>query len=178
MTLTDTSFEEHLDATRDARLETSKAFLRIPSISGEPGHSDDCRATAAWLANALQEAGAENVGLHETTSNPVVYADWLHAGPDAPTVLVYGHYDVQPVDPLDLWDSPPFEPVIKGRRMVGRGASDDKGQIHMHVVTLAALLKTRGSLPVNVRYLFEGNEEEDPIHVAAFVYPFTRMVPH
>ena len=169
MTLTDTTFEEHLDATLDERLESYKAFLRIPSISGAPGHKDDCRATATWLGDALRDAGAENVGLHETTSNPVVYADWLHAGPDAPTVLVYGHYDVQPVDPLDLWNSPPFEPVIKGRRMVGRGASDDKGQIHMHVVTLAALLKTRGSLPVNVRYLFEGNEEEDPIHVAAWL---------
>ena len=169
MTLTDTSFEQYLDATRDERIETYKAFLRIPSISGEPGHSDDCRATATWLADALRDAGAENVALHETSSNPVVYADWLHAGPDAPTVLVYGHYDVQPVDPLDLWNSPPFEPVIKGRRMVGRGASDDKGQIHMHVVTLAALLRTRGSLPVNVRYLFEGNEEEDPVHVAAWL---------
>ena len=123
MTLTNTSFEEHLEATQDERLESYKAFLRIPSISGEPGHSDDCRATATWLAEALQEAGAEHVTLHETTGNPVVYGDWLQAGPDAPTVLVYGHYDVQPVDPLDLWNSPPFEPVIKGRRMVARAPS-------------------------------------------------------
>jgi acetylornithine deacetylase/succinyl-diaminopimelate desuccinylase-like protein len=169
MTLTDTAFDEHLDATLDERLESYQAFLRFPSISGKPGHSDDCRASATWLADALSEAGAENVALYETTSNPVVYGDWLHAGPDAPTVLVYGHYDVQPVEPLDLWNSPPFEPVIEGRRMVGRGASDDKGQIHMHVMTLAALLKTRGSLPVNVRYLFEGNEEEDPTHVAGWL---------
>jgi acetylornithine deacetylase/succinyl-diaminopimelate desuccinylase-like protein len=169
MTLTDATLEEHLDATLDERLERYKAFLRIPSISGQPGHSDDCRAAATWLADSLREAGAENVALHETTGNPVVYADWLHAGSDAPTVLVYGHYDVQPVDPIDLWNSPPFEPVIKGGRMVGRGASDDKGQIHMHVVTLAALLRTRGSLPVNVRYLFEGNEEEDPVHVAGWL---------
>ena len=169
MTLTDTTFEQHLDATLDERLESYKEFLRIPSISGLPGHADDCRAAATWLAEALGEAGAEHVTLFETTSNPLVYADWLHAGPDAPTVLVYGHYDVQPVDPVDRWNSPPFEPVINGRRMVGRGASDDKGQIHMHVVTLAALLKTRGTLPVNVRYLFEGNEEEDPVHVAAWL---------
>ncbi|HEU5205246.1 MAG TPA: dipeptidase [Candidatus Limnocylindrales bacterium] len=169
MTLTDTTLEAHLDATRDERLERYKAFLRIPSISGQPGHSDDCRAAATWLADSLREAGAENVALRETTGNPVVYADWLHAGPDAPTVLVYGHYDVQPVDPIDLWHSPPFEPVITRGRMVGRGASDDKGQIHMHVVTLAALLRTRDSLPVNVRYLFEGNEEEDPVHVAGWL---------
>ena len=165
MTLTDTSFEEHLDATRDERLESYKAFLRIPSISALPEHRDDCRATATWLAAALERAGAEHVGLGETTSHPVVYADWLHAGPDAPTVLVYGHYDVQPVDPLDLWTSPPFEPVVVGDRMLARGSADDKGQIHLHVMALGAILATRGSLPVNVRYLFEGNEEDDSRHL-------------
>jgi acetylornithine deacetylase/succinyl-diaminopimelate desuccinylase-like protein len=165
MTLTDTTFEDYLDATRDERLESYKAFLRIPSISALPEHRDECRATATWLAAALERAGAEHVALEETTGNPAVYADWLHAGPDAPTVLVYGHYDVQPVDPLELWTSPPFEPVVVGDRMLARGSSDDKGQIHLHVMALAALLATRGSLPVNVRYLFEGNEEDDARHL-------------
>jgi acetylornithine deacetylase/succinyl-diaminopimelate desuccinylase-like protein len=169
MTLTDTSFDEYLEATHEERLESYKAFLRIPSISGLPGHGDDCRATAEWLAEALREAGAEHVALEETTGNAVVTADWLHAGPDAPTVLVYGHYDVQPVDPLDLWHAPPFEPVIEGGRLIARGASDDKGQIHMHVMTLAGLLRTRGSLPVNIRFLFEGNEEDDPVHLAGWL---------
>ena len=165
MTLTDTTFEEYLDATRDERLESYKAFLRIPSISALPEHRDDCRATATWLAAALERAGAEHVALEETTGNPAVYADWLHAGPEAPTVLVYGHYDVQPVDPLDLWTSPPFEPVVVGDRMLARGSADDKGQIHLHVMALAALLATRATLPVNVRYLFEGNEEDDARHL-------------
>jgi len=169
MTLTDTSFEQHLDATRDARIESYKEFLRIPSISTLTAHRDDCRATATWLATALERAGAEHVALEETTGNPAVYADWLHAGPDAPTVIVYGHYDVQPVDPLDLWTSPPFEPVIVGDRMLGRGSADDKGQIHLHVMALAALLATRGSLPINVRYLFEGNEEDDARHLRAWL---------
>jgi len=169
MTLTDTTFEQHLDATRDARIESYKEFLRIPSISTLTAHRDDCRATATWLATALERAGAEHVVLEETTGNPAVYADWLHAGPDAPTVIVYGHYDVQPVDPLDLWTSPPFEPVIVGDRMLGRGSADDKGQIHLHVMALAALLATRGSLPINVRYLFEGNEEDDARHLRAWL---------
>jgi acetylornithine deacetylase/succinyl-diaminopimelate desuccinylase-like protein len=169
MRLTDTSLEEYLEATRAERLESYKAFLRIPSISALPQHRDDCRATATWLADALSRAGAEHAAVEDTTGNPVVYADWLHAGPDAPTVIVYGHYDVQPADPLDAWTSSPFEPVIRDGRMLARGASDDKGQIHMHVMTLAAVLGTRGSLPVNIRYLFEGNEEDDPVHLVRWL---------
>ena len=120
----------------DARLESYKAFLRIPSISALPAHADDCRAAAEWLADALTAAGLEHVEVVETGGHPVVYADWLHA-PDAPTVLVYGHYDVQPVDPLDLWTSPPFEPVVVGDRILARGAADDKGQVHAHVMAAA-----------------------------------------
>ena len=133
-------------ATRDDRLESYKAFLRIPSISALPEHADDCRAAADWLADALTAAGLEHVEVVETGGHPVVYADWLHA-PDAPTVIVYGHYDVQPVDPLDLWTSPPFEPVVVGDRILARGAADDKGQVHAHVMAAGALLATRGRLP-------------------------------
>ena len=158
MVARDVPLDEHLDATRETRYDSYQAFLRIPSISALPAHADDCRRAADWLADALTRAGLENAEVSETGGHPVVYADWLHAS-GAPTVLVYGHYDVQPVDPLELWTSPPFEPVIVDGRLLARGAADDKGHIHAHVMAAEALLRTRGSLPVNVRYLFEGEEE-------------------
>jgi acetylornithine deacetylase/succinyl-diaminopimelate desuccinylase-like protein len=165
---TDAALEGYLDSTRAARLESYMAFLRVPSISALPEHADDCRRAARWLAQALVEAGLEHVEVAETGGHPVVYADWLHA-PDAPTVLVYGHYDVQPVDPLELWTSPPFEPVIVGDRMLARGAADDKGQIHAHLMAAGALLATRGRLSINVKYLFEGEEESSSAHLAAWL---------
>ena len=154
----DAALEAHLEETRDARYESFFAFLRIPSISALPDHAVDCRSAAGWLVEALTAAGVDHAEVCETDGHPVVYADWLHA-PGAPTVLVYGHYDVQPVDPLDLWTSPPFEPVVDGARLLARGAADDKGQVHAHLATAAGLLATRGRLPVNVKYLFEGEEE-------------------
>ncbi len=160
----DAAFEAHLAATREARYESYLAFLRIPSISALPDHAVDCRKAAGWLADALSTAGLEHAEVCETDGHPVVYADWLHA-PGAPTVLVYGHYDVQPVDPLDLWTSPPFEPVIDGDRMLARGAADDKGQIHAHLMAAAAILATRGAFPVNLRYLFEGEEESSSVNL-------------
>ena len=161
------SIEDHLDATHDARLAGYQDFLRFPSISTLPEHAPDVRAAAEWLASALRDAGLEHVEVAETGGHPVVYGDWLHAG-GAQTVLIYGHYDVQPVDPLDLWTSPPFEPLIDGDRMLARGAADDKGQVHAHVMAAAALLATRGSVPVNVKYVFEGEEESSSIHLAAW----------
>ncbi len=116
----------------------------------------------------MRAAGLEHVEVADTTGHPVVYGDWLHAE-GAPTILVYGHYDVQPVDPLDLWSSPPFEPVIDGDRMLGRGASDDKGQIHIHLMAAAALLAIRGAFPINVRYVFEGEEESSSVHLDAWL---------
>ncbi len=159
----DAAIEAHLEATRDARLESYKSFLRIPSISALPDHAGDCRAAAGWLANALAEAGLDHAEALETGGHPIVYADWLHAG-DAPTVLIYGHYDVQPVDPLDLWTSPPFEPVVVGDRMLARGAADDKGQVHAHLMAAAAILATRGALPRErpVRVRGRGGVEFDP----------------
>lgn len=154
----DSALEAHLVATREGRYDSYLAFLRIPSISALPEHAADCRHAAQWLADALTQAGVEHAEVAETGGRPVVYADWLHA-PGAPTVLVYGHYDVQPVDPLELWTSPPFEPVIVGDRLLARGAADDKGHVHAHVMAVAALLATRGALPINVKYLFEGEEE-------------------
>jgi acetylornithine deacetylase/succinyl-diaminopimelate desuccinylase-like protein len=158
-TATDVAIERHLGETADERLASYKELLRIPSISALPEHYDDCRATAEWIASRLREIGIEHVSVEDTNGgHPIVYGDWLHAG-DAPTVIVYCHYDVQPVDPLELWDSPPFEPVVVDGRMLARGAADDKGQIHMHLRAAEALMKTRGSLPINVRFLFEGDEE-------------------
>jgi acetylornithine deacetylase/succinyl-diaminopimelate desuccinylase-like protein len=160
--------EEHLLATHDERLADYQAFLRFPSIGALPAHAADVRDCATWLAGALTRAGLEHAEVSETGGHPVVYADWLHA-PDAPTILVYGHYDVQPVDPLDLWTSPPFEPVIVDGRMLARGAADDKGQIHAHLRAAEALLATRGRLPVNVRYIFEGEEESSSAHLDAWL---------
>jgi acetylornithine deacetylase/succinyl-diaminopimelate desuccinylase-like protein len=164
MPTTDAALETQLARTKDARLESYKDFLRIPSISALPERADDCRAAAHWLVDALTAAGLENAEAVETGGHPIVYADWLHA-PDAPTVLVYGHYDVQPVDPLDLWTSPPFEPVVVGDRILARGAADDKGQIHAHVMAAGALLAARGTLPINLKYVFEGEEESSSIHL-------------
>ncbi len=157
-TTTPGSVDQHLDETRGARLEGYKDFLRIPSISALPEHAPDVRRAAAWLADTLRAAGLENVAVEETSLHPVVYADWLHAE-GAPTVLVYGHYDVQPVDPLDLWTSPPFEPAVRDGRMLARGAADDKGQVHAHAMAAGALLASRGAFPINVKYVFEGAEE-------------------
>ena len=160
-TSTDAALEQYLDATRDERLESYKELLRIPSIGALPEHAADCRRTAEWIATELRRIGVEHVSVDDTVGNPVVYGDWLHAA-DAPTVIVYCHYDVQPVDPLDLWDSPPFEPVVVDGRILARGAADDKGQIHIHLRALEAIFATRSGPPVNLRFVFEGNEESTP----------------
>jgi acetylornithine deacetylase/succinyl-diaminopimelate desuccinylase-like protein len=164
----DAALEAHLAETRAARYASYLEFLRIPSISALPDHAADCRAAATWLADGLTSAGLEHAEVCETGGHPAVYADWLHA-PGAPIVLVYGHYDVQPVDPLELWTSPPFEPVIDGERLLARGAADDKGQIHAHLMAAAAALATRGELPLNVRYLFEGEEESSSVNLARWL---------
>ena len=167
-TTASTSLEDHLEATRDARYESYRDFLRIPSVSALPEHAADVRRAAEWLAEALRGAGIEHVEVSETGGHPIVYGDWLHAE-GAPTVLIYGHYDVQPVDPLELWTSPPFEPAIVDGRLLARGAADDKGQIHAHVMAAAAVLATRGRFPVNVRYVFEGEEESSSVHLAPWL---------
>ena len=154
----DADLERHLAETRDRRMESYLEFLRIPSISALHEHAPDCRSAAEWIAERLRSMGIENVEVAETGGHPVVYGDWLHVE-GAPTVLVYGHYDVQPVDPVELWNSAPFEPVIEGDRLLARGAADDKGQIHIHLMAAEALLATRGRLPLNLRFVFEGEEE-------------------
>jgi acetylornithine deacetylase/succinyl-diaminopimelate desuccinylase-like protein len=142
-----------------------QAFLAIPSVSALPAHHPDSRRAAEWLAESLRAAGLKHVEVSETGGNPIVYGDLLHAGDAAPTVIVYGHYDVQPVDPLDLWESPPFTAIVKGNRIQARGASDDKGQIMIHLAALDALTKVRGGAPVNLKYVFEGEEESSSVHL-------------
>ena len=156
--MTDSALERFLAETAARRLASYMEFLRIPSISTLPEHAPDCRRAAEWLADELRRIGVEHVEVSETGGHPIVYGDWLGAQ-GAPTIVVYGHYDVQPVDPVELWESSPFEPIVKGNRLLGRGASDDKGQVHIHLKAAEALLAARGRLPVNLRFIFEGEEE-------------------
>ena len=168
MTSLSPDLEHYLDGTTQQRLDRFVAFLRIPSISGIPEHAADCRRAADHLAGVLGAVGMEHVEVSETGGHPVVYADWLHAD-GAPTVLLYGHYDVQPVDPLDEWEAAPFEPVVRDGRILARGASDDKSNITAAVAAAEALLATRGVLPVNLKLVFEGEEESSSVHLDAWL---------
>ncbi len=143
-------------------------FLRIPSISALPERADDVRRAAQWVAERLTAAGLDNIQILPTGGHPVVYADWLHA-PGRPTIMIYGHFDVQPADPLALWTSPPFEPVVRDDRVYARGASDDKGNMLIPVLAVEALLRTEGALPVNVKFFLEGQEEIGSPQLPAFI---------
>ncbi|MBI3977301.1 MAG: dipeptidase [Chloroflexi bacterium] len=161
---------DRLEADWPRYLEELKALVRIPSISASPEHAEEVRRCAATLAARLERIGLRNVTLLPTGGPPVVYADWLDAGPDAPTLLIYGHYDVQPVDPIELWESPPFEPVERDGQLYGRGTTDDKGQLSIHVNAVDAYLQAAGRLPVNVKFLLEGEEEIGSDHLAALLH--------
>jgi len=142
-------------------IEELKRFVRFPSVSAQSAHAGDVKACAAWLAEYLQRigmAGVRVIAPIATSRHPIVHAEWNRA-PGRPTVLIYGHYDVQPPDPLQEWTTPPFEPTVRGPHLYGRGACDDKGQLFAHVKALERFLKTAGRLPVNVKCLFEGEEE-------------------
>ena len=155
--------------TNQARfLNELKALLRIPSVSTLPEHKGDCRHAAEVLAAELKRIGMEHVELVEGSGHPLVYADWLHAE-GKPTCLAYGHYDVQPPDPLDEWLSPPFDPVERNGNLYARGAVDDKGQMYIHVKALESLLASTGKLPLNVRVILEGEEEVGGESIAKFV---------
>ena len=149
-------------------LEELKSLLRIPSVSTLPEHAGDCHFAAEVLAADLSKIGLESVRLIETEGHPLVYADWLHAA-GKPTALVYGHYDVQPPDPLDEWISPPFEPTERNGNLYARGAVDDKGQVIAQIKALESLLASTGGLPINVRVLLEGEEEVGGEGIAAYV---------
>jgi acetylornithine deacetylase/succinyl-diaminopimelate desuccinylase-like protein len=149
-------------------LEELKDFLRIPSISTLPENNEATHRAADFVADHLQAAGMEHVEVIETDRHPLVYADWLHA-PGKPTVLCYGHFDVQPPDPLELWDTPPFEPTERNGNLYARGSADDKGQMFSHIKAMEAVKAIYGRVPVNVKFLIEGEEEVGGISVADYV---------
>ena len=157
--MSDLRLHDYVEAERERIVATLFDWLRIPSISALPEHAADVRRSAAFCADLLTGAGFEHARLLETPGLPAVYADWLHAGPHAPTVVVYGHHDVQPVDPLDEWRSPPFEPVVVDGECLARGAVDDKGQTLYEIEAARGLLARDGALPVNLKFLVEGEEE-------------------
>jgi acetylornithine deacetylase/succinyl-diaminopimelate desuccinylase-like protein len=159
---------DFVNVNRERYLEELKAFLAIPSISALPQHSGDVKRCAEWCVGEMQRIGLQNVKLLDTPGNPVVYGDWLGA-PDAPTILFYGHYDVQPVDPLELWESPPFEATIRDGEIYARGSADDKGQVFMHFKAIEAHLKQNGKLPVNMKIILEGEEEVGSVNLDDFI---------
>jgi acetylornithine deacetylase/succinyl-diaminopimelate desuccinylase-like protein len=146
-------------------------FLRIPSVSARTEHQSDVRSAALWFAERCRETGLE-ANVHETAGHPIVLATWRGA-PGSPTILIYGHYDVQPVEPLNLWTSPPFEPVIREGRLYARGSVDDKGQLYLHLKAIEAHLKTDQKLPVNVVIIAEGEEEVGSANLMPFVNKHT-----
>jgi len=160
---------KYIESNKERYLEELKDFLRIPSISNEEANKSDVRKAAEWLESHLNKIGLENVTVFETEGHPIVYADWLNAGENVPTVIVYGHYDVQPVDPLELWTDPPFEPVVKGNKIYARGSADDKGQIFIHIKSLEAHLINNGKLPINIKVVFEGEEEIGSVNLEKFI---------
>jgi acetylornithine deacetylase/succinyl-diaminopimelate desuccinylase-like protein len=157
-----------LDREHDRFLAELEALIRIPSVSSADAHRDDVRTCAHHLVDHLRRIGFQRAEVISTDGHPVVYAEWLGA-PGAPTALVYGHYDVQPVDPLELWHTPPFEPQVRDGLLYGRGAVDDKGQVYMHLAAAEAYLATRGHLPVNLKLLVEGEEEIGSPNLDTFV---------
>lgn len=159
--------KEYIASNRDRFLEELFEWLRIPSVSADSRHKQDVRKAAEFLKGKFDNAGVDKVELCETKGHPIVYAEKI-INPSLPTVLVYGHYDVQPADPLNLWSSPPFEPTIKDDKIYARGACDDKGQVYMHVKAFEAMIKL-GLLACNVKFMVEGEEEVGSDNLGVFV---------
>ena len=159
---------DFINTHRDRYIDELKAFLAIPSISALPEHAKDVRACAEWTVAEMTRIGLQQVRLIETPGHPVVYGEWLGAE-GAPTILFYGHYDVQPVDPLELWESPPFEATVRDGELYARGSADDKGQVFMHFKAIEAHLKQNGRLPVNMKIILEGEEEVGSSHLDDFI---------
>jgi acetylornithine deacetylase/succinyl-diaminopimelate desuccinylase-like protein len=158
---------DFIETSRDRYIDELKQYLAIPSISALSEHSGDVRECAAWTADEMRRVGLQQVRLEETPGHPIVYGEWLDA-PGQPTILFYGHYDVQPVDPLSLWTSPPFEATVRDGEIYARGAADDKGQVFMHFKAVEAHVSQAGGLPANMKFLIEGEEESDS-HVDRFI---------
>ena len=163
------NWTDYLDTHQSRFVDELVDFVSIPSVSAADAHKGDVVKAGEWVMSRLRAAGAENIVMMPTAGHPVVYADWLHAGPEKPTILIYGHFDVQPAEPFDLWDSPPFDPTVRDGKVFGRGASDDKGGMFIPIIAAEAMLKTTGKLPVNVKFFFEGQEEIGSPHLPPFV---------
>ena len=159
---------DYINVQRDRYVDELKQYLAIPSVSALPQHQADVRRAAEWSADHMNSIGLEHVRLIDTPGNPIVYGDWLNA-PGAPTILFYGHYDVQPVDPIELWESPPFEATVRENEIYARGAADDKGQVFMHFKAIEAHMKQAGRLPLNIKVFLEGEEEVGSLHLDEFV---------
>ncbi len=160
--------DQFVQQNKQKLLDELKDFLRIPSISTLPEHKPDIDRAAQFVADSLKKVGLENIEIIPTAKHPLVYADWLHA-PGKPTVLCYGHYDVQPPDPVELWETPPFEPTERQGNLYARGSADDKGQMYMHIKAVEALRAVNGTLPLNLKFLVEGEEEIGGESIAKFV---------
>jgi acetylornithine deacetylase/succinyl-diaminopimelate desuccinylase-like protein len=158
----------YLESHQEEILQRLVAFASIPSVSTDPAYKDGVTRAAQWVADQLSAAGMQNVRINPTPGHPIVTADWLGA-PGKPTILVYGHYDVQPPDPLEKWKSPPFEPTVRDNRLYARGVSDDKGPMLIPIVVAEAFMRTEGKLPVNVRFIIEGEEEKGSVNLGPFV---------
>ncbi len=161
--------EKYINQNKDKFVDELKEFLKIPSISTNPENSNDVRKCAGYVKSQLEEIGLENVKLYETPGHPIVYGEWLNAGKGKPTILIYGHYDVQPVDPVELWTDPPFSPTIRNGNIYARGSADDKGQVYIHIKSLQAHFINNKSLPVNIKFLIEGEEEIGSENLDAFI---------
>jgi acetylornithine deacetylase/succinyl-diaminopimelate desuccinylase-like protein len=162
------SVHDYIDDNLDRYVEELKDFLKIPSVSSDSKHKEDVRRAAEWLGGKMEEAGIR-VEMHDTSGHPILTGEKMDAGDGAPTVLVYGHFDVQPPDPLDLWESGPFEPVVKGGDLVARGSADDKGQVYIYVKAAEAFQKSGAKLPVNMKFVIEGEEEVGSPNLGPFV---------
>ena len=149
-------------------LDELKTFLSIPSVSTNPQNKSDMERCARWLSDHMKNIGLDHIQIFPTEGHPIVYGDWLHA-PGKPTVLIYGHYDVQPPEPIELWTSPPFEATIRDGNLYARGASDDKGQVFVHLKAIEAYLKNAGKLPINIKFIIEGEEEIGSDHLEPFI---------
>src|SRR5262250_1498604 len=159
---------EFIEGRRDQHLAELSEFLRIPSVSAKSEHKPDIERGADWVADHLRSAGFNTVEIVPTNLHPLVYAESLEA-PGQPTILFYGHYDVQPPEPLDLWTSPAFEPAVRNGNLFGRGTADDKGQVHIHLKALESLRSVNGKLPINVKVLIEGEEEVGSVSLWDYV---------
>jgi acetylornithine deacetylase/succinyl-diaminopimelate desuccinylase-like protein len=153
-----TQLSDYVSQHHQQNVEELKELLRIPSVSSISQHKEDIQKAANWIAHKLEGIGMEHVEIVQTKGHPIIYGDWIHQE-NAPTVLVYGHYDVQPVDPVHLWETPPFEPTIRDEKIYARGATDDKGQTFLHIKAVETLLSLNEKLPVNVKFCIEGEEE-------------------